>query len=256
MLGQIERYVNRVSQYWNEAPSRDILEYSEYLLDLFPRFSDRAAFTSGMVRMALLSENPTYKQIATACFDSTKTNTAFDIFCIPIWVPPEDGGKSLEVSIREAGVITKKEHAEEHTVGLLHGHYRALTPGNLAHIIMAKRHSDTLLLGLESGRRSKIHKEVEQVYPDWERRRIMLGSRLADYVVMISRLEYSNAGYERMIDAIRPDVYFGNEGDPAWLRDAMRVRAERVGADYHELPQVQSFSTSDYVNRNIQIPVI
>lgn len=70
---------------------------------------------------------------------------------------------------------------------------------------------------------------------------------IADYLVAINRIEYSDEGYRRMVKTISPNIYFGNSGNPSAVREEMAYRAKLVGADYCELDYIPSFNTTEYL---------
>ncbi len=256
MLREMQQYIDNVSCLWKEQPEEDVLRYSEYLMSQFSTNSQVTAFISGMIRMAIVSEDTIYKQIATACFRSAKKQNIFPLDLLPVKLPPEDGGSSLQISIEKASEVSSKQQEQEKTVGLLHGHYRLLTPGNLANIALTNTECDVLLLGMERGSRTAKYKGVDPVYSDWERAVMVLASGLSDYLVWISRLDYSNDGYRRMVEDICPNIYFGNAGDPVSLREEMQFRANTIGAEYHEIKRIKSFSSTDFKEGNVIVPVL
>lgn len=255
MLPEVQKYIDHVSPLWLKEPQAEVAQYSDYLLDQFTTDEQVSAFVSGIIRMALITEDPVYKQMATYFFNTSIEQNISPLSLLPIKYPPDkQGSLSLQLSIDKAGQVSRSYRAQDRKVGFTHGHYRLLTPGNLANIVLVSSKCDILLLGLERGRRTLKYKGVLPIYKDWQRARIMLGSGLADYLVWISRLECSNAGYRRMVKTIKPDVYFGNATDPNWLKQEMRQRAEDVQVEYFEIKGIESFSSTDFLQGNVHIP--
>lgn len=252
---EVENHIEKYLLFWRETPSVNIAKYGNYLLDQFDTDPQITLFVSGMIRMAILTKDSVYRQIATFCFEAARKRGIASLHLLPIKLPPEDGGRSLKVSIENASLIAKEQKKQGKTVGLLHGHYRLLTPGNLANIVLASSQCDVFLLGIERGWRTTRYKEVNPVYKDAERGGIILSSKLADYLIWINRLNYSNKGYTRMVEQISPSIYFGNASDPDWLRKEMQSRASKAGAVYLEINEIKSFSSTDFERGDIQIPL-
>lgn len=256
MTYTIESYLENTKREWAAPPDELSRQYTDYLLSLFSTHLGRIRFTSGMIKMALVSESVLYKQIANSCYESMLSRCKTPLDLLPIKLPPGDSGRSLEVSIAEATAISASAKDRGERIGLLHGHYRYFTPGNLAVAVMASEQCDVLVMGMERSSRTEKFKKSNTMFRDWERRRIILGSEIASYVLWISRLNYDNEGYERMVKDIAPDKYFGNASNPRWLQDEMRIRARVAGSDYIELPNVLSFSSTDIFTNSAVIPMI
>ncbi|MFZ2199414.1 MAG: hypothetical protein WAV40_01345 [Microgenomates group bacterium] len=254
MLTEVNNYIDNTSKLWRSKPGKRSKAYTDYLLDICPSVEMKSLITSGLIRMAIATDHDIYKQLATASFEKMENSVDNPLSLLPIKLPIEDGGRSRQISIEKAGTISREMKRQAKVVGLLHGHYRLLTPGNLANIVMAYEKCDVLLLGIERGSRSQKYKGVNPIFKDYERRGIMLSSALADYIIMISKLDYSNGGYRRMVQTIKPSVYFGNESDPLWLKQQMSNRAELAQAEYIELPSVKSFSSTNVVSGEFSIP--
>lgn len=256
MLTEVNNYIENTSKLWRAKPDQQSKDYTGYLLDVCPSIEMQSLITSGLIRMAIATDHDIYKQLATASFEMLENTVDDPLSLLPIKLPIEDGGRSRQISIEKAGIVCREMKRKEKTVGLLHGHYRLLTPGNLVNIVMAREKCDVLLLGIERGSRSQKYKSVNPLFRDYERRGMMLSSALADYIIMISKLDYSNDGYGRMVQAVKPNVYFGNDSDPLWLKQQMSKRAELAQAEYMELPSVKSFSSTNVVNGEFAIPIL
>lgn len=132
-------------------------------------------------------------------------------------------------------------------VGFGHGHHRMNTPGSIVHVLMAKERCDFLVWGIEAGWRSGAHKGELPNHKTMIAREFMLAG-MVNRVIMIQRYAYSNEGYRRLVRTVGSDIYFGQAGKSEEYQVEMRYRADLIGARYVELPEVESFSTSEFLS--------
>lgn len=119
---------------------------------------------------------------------------------------------------------------EGYTVGFKHGHYRWLTMPQKIGIILARRHCDRLVLGIEKQERTRDFKGKKILLPDDVRTNIYAHAFLADMLLMTKGDDYSNEYYRDLLKLISPNVYFiANDWSEEMKREA-RVRADMVGA--------------------------
>ena len=225
-----------------------ILRYADDLNSRIGTERGQVKYLRGLMVMASLTDDRFYRSLTVATLISV-INRGVD------WDLIEDAGfNSAEIvnagsiSVEEAARVSVEDKKSGKKVGLMHGHFRTFTPGSLLNVVLASETCD-LFLGLERNWRTRRYKHAEPICHDRLRENIMvLFPGLADHLVAINRIEYSDEGYRRMVKAISPDIYFGNAGNSIDVREEMAYRAQLVRAEYRELDYIPGFSTSEYLD--------
>jgi glycerol-3-phosphate cytidylyltransferase-like family protein len=147
-------------------------------------------------------------------------------------------------TIEQASLISKFMQRKGKTVGMLHGHFRLLTPSSIAFIINAHKEADYVLVGVEKGHRTQSFKGKDLIFTDEER--ALIFRKLLPFAFLIDEsVEYSNKGYQRMLREISPNIYFGQSDNQIEQKEIMKERATRVrGCRYAELKNLPGLGTS------------
>lgn len=147
-------------------------------------------------------------------------------------------------TIEQASLVSKFMQRKGKTVGMLHGHFRLLTPSSIAFIINAHEKSDYVLVGVEEGHRTKSNKIKDLIFTDEER--ALIFRQLLPFPFLIDNsVEYSNKGYQRMLRRINPNTYFGQSENPAEQKEIMKQRVSKVvDCNYVELKNLPGLGTS------------
>lgn len=161
--------------------------------------------------------------------------------------PQEIGIEVVEpdhlLTINQAAYVSKACREHGLTVGLLHGHFRTLTPSSIAFIIAAFEHVDVVLVGIETGKRTEAHKGKVPILTDQER--AILFRALLQYPFFIDdSVPYTNEGYSGLVKLISPTHYFGQTQNPPNMKQSMAQRATEAGCNYTELTSIPGLSTS------------
>ncbi|KKT78255.1 MAG: Bifunctional protein HldE [Parcubacteria group bacterium GW2011_GWF2_44_8] len=240
--------VAHLTKCWHLPPTPEIFEEAVALTIQFSGDDSLAIFCAGLSAIALNTGSKYFRQFSTALFD-LGLEKAQPIEKLMPWHVPEDGIRNHIYPIRIASGLVAAFKARGLKVGFLHGHYRMFTPANWANVLVARERCDLLVLGLEDGWRTKKYKGVNLVVRDWQRWQWVLASGFNGFPVRISRVSYTDAGYEGILKRIKPDIYFGNFGIPEVLQPEMERRASICGATYQSLPRQPGFSTSELLNK-------
>lgn len=152
-------------------------------------------------------------------------------------------GAEQLLDVEQAAVLSKYLRKEGVVVGLIHGHFRLLTPSSIAFVINAQTKADIVLVGVEKSERTRKFKTENIIFSDEERAKMF--RRLLPFAYWIDdETEYSNEGYGRMLKKIRPDVYIGQSHNPETVKIEMKRRAGNAGCEYVELLNLPGLSTT------------
>jgi hypothetical protein len=148
------------------------------------------------------------------------------------------------MTIDQAIQLSPTLQKEGYRVALLHGHFRLLTPSSIAFIINAFRYTDILFVGVESGVRTIQHKGKLPLLDD-DSRAVLFRTLLGFPFLIDDRIPYSDAGYQELVNLIKPTSYIGQTDNPAEQKQQMRLRAERAGIEYIEIKNMPGLSTTE-----------
>ncbi len=147
------------------------------------------------------------------------------------------------LSIDQTRTISRHLRDRGLTVGLLHGHFRLLTPSSIAFIINAHQDIDALMVGVESSGRTLNFKRKVPIIDDRIRAKAFRKLLLFPFVIDDS-VEYSDEGYTGLVRRVSPDKYFTQSDNPETLKTTMRERAIATGCEYVELINLPGISTT------------
>jgi hypothetical protein len=191
-----------------------------------------------------------YQMLASIAYEKAMEN-GYD----QVKYPPRNYNQDFTVgdqSFHRDQVLTKveakylSEYYRDHglKVGLIHGHFRLLTPSSIAFIINACVRAQVVFVGIELGERTQKFKGKDPIFTDAERDTIF--RQLTPFVFSIDNsVPYSNAGYQELCATIHPDIYFGQSDEPEPLKKAKLHRAAAVGCTYLELTNLPGLSTTE-----------
>lgn len=216
---------------WQLAPTPEIQTTAEKYVRRFTRPDSFGMYCAGLSAMAQLTRSKYYSQMATAAFEAGIARGVPIGTMMPWHVPPEENGHKNHVyTIDEASELSAKYRLRGMRVGFLHGHFRAITPVNWLHVLVAREMCDVLFLGRERNWRTKLYKDAEPIVDDWDLEHMILASGFDGVLVSIARTQYSDQGYASILKKINPTIYFGQFGIPPELQSAMANRAQTIGA--------------------------
>lgn len=219
----------------------DAIRYTEQ----FSKPETILRFCAGVTALAIDTKIPYYCQLSTALFDIAEASGMPPILLMPGYLDEEfSEERSNFYSIDEASKASAKFQERGLTVGLLHGHFRVLTPANWANISIASEKCNVLILGIEQEERTRKYK-ARPLSSDTKRAIWILSSGFNGCLCLIEGIDYTNQGYTSLVKQINPTFYFGNSGNPEYLREQMGQRALNCGVGYTELIEQSGFHTSD-----------
>lgn len=240
--------VAHLTQAWQKDPSLAVLTEAKSQVEKFEKLESLGAFTAGLSATALTLEIEYYREYATALFQEA-LQRGLPMESLMPWHVPVDGLRNHVHSVESAAEIISQSKLENKKTGFLHGHYRLLTPANWANVLTAQENCDVLVLGIEDGWRSREYKGVDPVATNWLRWQWILSSGFDGHLLRISRSDYSDKGYETMLQKLQPDVYFGNFDNPQGVQESMEKRAQRAQVEYQSLPAQSGFHTSEIIEK-------
>lgn len=152
--------------------------------------------------------------------------------------------KDTFATIEQASLLSKFMKRKGKTVGMLHGHFRLLTPSSIAFIINAHKEADYVLVGVEKGHRTQSFKVKDLIFTDEER--VSIFRQLLPFPFLIDdSVEYSNKGYQRMLRKIEPNVYIGQSDNQEEQKEVMKERAAKLrDCRYIEIKNLPGLATS------------
>lgn len=152
------------------------------------------------------------------------------------------------LTIDQAVQVARFYEEKGFSIGLVHGHFRLLTPSSIAFLINAFEHARVVLTGLETGDRTEQFKQKENILDDDQRAQVF--RVLTPFPFFIDKsIPYTNEGYTRLVQQIGPHKYIGQSWNPTEIKVAMRERAAAVvsGCEYIELRNMPGLSTTQYL---------
>jgi len=246
-----ERDIGHITERFHEVPSEKVCNEALELCNQFTDLSSIAMLCAGISLVAIDTKDLYYRQLSKALFDLGIEN-GLDIYDLMPWHVPKDGARNNIYTVKKVSqkVALLKDTGLE--TGFLHGHYRILTPANFLNVLIAKERCDHLVLGLEDGWRTEYCKGANPLVRDCIRWKWFLASGLDCSICRISRFDYSDEGYERILRTINPDIYFVNESLSEEDQKRMIERAGNNGINTTILPEQEGFHTSEYFDLMLQ----
>ncbi len=245
-----QKGVAHLTKLWQTPPSPEIASEAQKITSQFTKDKSIALLCAGLSGVAVNTGYEYYRQLSTALF-TLGLQKGLQIESLMPWHVPPEGPENYIFTVEEAKIISSGLKQRGLKVGFVHGHYRILTPANWANVALAAEQCDMLLLGIEDGWRTKQFKNAEPVFRDWQRHQWVQASGFDGGLVRISRTDYSDKGYKRILSKIKPNIYFGNLSIPQEKQKEMEERAAACGATYIALPKQEGFSTSDFLGKNV-----
>lgn len=233
---------------WQQAATTDLQKTVVKSVRRFTHPDSIGMYCAGLSAMAQLTRSKYYSQIATAAFEAGRARGVPIEAMMPWHVPPEENGHKNHVyTIDEASELSATYRQRGMRVGFLHGHFRAITPANWLHVLIAREMCDVLILGRERNWRTKLYKSVEPIVDDWDLEHMILASGFDGALVSIARAQYSDQGYASILKKINPTIYFGQFGIAPELQSAMANRAQATGAILILLREESGASTTKLI---------
>ena len=138
----------------------------------------------------------------------------------------------------------EQEKSKGKSVGLKFGHYRRLTLPHIMELIYAGTLSDSLVLIIESGERTREYKTDILELTDEERMKMFAESGLVNFIGRTSGRDYSNNYYRNLVNFIKPDILYASSGWSDETINEYKFRAESVNAKLEILPMFGDYSTT------------
>ena len=165
---------------------------------------------------------------------------------------PESGDRKDSGSVlatEQVAEVAAQYRREGKRIIFTNGCFDLLHRGHVAYLAEAKRLGDILILGLNSDdsvRRLKGNGRPVLLVQD--RAEILTALRSVDHVVV-----FDEDTAENLVDLVRPDVYVKGGDYNSEFPTPEAKRAARYGAEFRVLSYVESASTSQLIDRIIQI---
>lgn len=234
---------------WQRKPTPEMQEAAHKYLTGFTRNDSIGMYCAGIAAVARVLNNDYYFQLATALFDAGVARNIPIEAMMPWHVPPEDAHSKFVHSIDDAAKLANTYREQGLRVGLIHGHFRILTPANWKQVLIAREKCDVLFLGVESGWRTEEYKGATPLLDDWSRHHMILASGFDGILFAIKRIPYSDQGYQGMVNKIKPNLYFTSVREPSEMTTKMGRRAAAGGGTLIMLPEQPGPSTSQLIQR-------
>jgi hypothetical protein len=151
-------------------------------------------------------------------------------------------------SLADLPSIVQTEKRRGNSVAIKFGHYRRITIPQLFELNAANDFCDFLILGIESGDRTRAMKTEKIELSDQQRLDIFTNSGLANVVIMINSSNLSDKPYEDIVNSLRPNIVFASQEWGDGLMDKYRFRARSIGAKLIMLPEIGNLHTTDIEN--------
>ena len=166
---------------------------------------------------------------------------------VPVPGNSKDSGSVL--ATEQVAEVVAEYRRDGKRIIFTNGCFDLLHRGHVAYLAEAKRLGDILILGLNSDdsvRRLKGNGRPVLLVQD--RAEILIALRSVDHVVV-----FDEDTAENLVDLVRPDVYVKGGDYNSEFPTPEAKRAARYGAEFQVLSYVESASTSQLIDRIIQI---
>lgn len=131
---------------------------------------------------------------------------------------------------REATLHSRALRKAGRRPGLILGHYRAFSEGNMAIIAIASLWSSDLMVGMEHGVRSVLYKHVQRLLSERTREELAVHAFPGIYWFKVPwDLPYADRGYRGLVSRLRPSTYYADASLSGPILSEMRNRVEPDG---------------------------
>lgn len=147
------------------------------------------------------------------------------------------------ISVKKAIILTKKLKVQNKKVVVAGGIFDILHVGHIRFLKKAREKGDCLLVLLEpDSRAKKIKGETRPINNQKIRAEILASLYFIEYVIILSK-SLSNAGYDKLIYKLKPDIIALIKGSPTKVH--AKRQAEKINAKVLEIiPRIQNQSTT------------
>ncbi len=160
--------------------------------------------------------------------------------------------KSKIIAEEDVAPLMEKLRAQGKRIVFLNGSFDIVHAGHLYFLESAKRRGDVLFVAL-NGDESVQTSKRRQGYEQWKLRPFIAEDHRAQLIASLWMVDYvsifNDAGPFKLIEAVKPHVYFNGAGYPPEMIDPEINHAKKFGAEIVLLEKIGGLSTSDLVRK-------
>lgn len=145
-------------------------------------------------------------------------------------------GSAKIIQPEEIPAFAAQEKKLGKVVGLAHGTCRYLTLAHCLHLLDARQKCDSLIFGIESGKRALEFKGVKPILSDVKRLQLFAAIPMTTKVFLIEGERTGPDFYSELVQQAAPGVYFTSVGYTPELNAQRAARAQKAGATLVTLP--------------------